>query len=286
MPDARETKTLAVLIDAMDVMYKRTLDGVVLVSSDSDLTRLAQRLREDGLEVYGFGERKAVEAFRNACKRFIYVENLLEGGPGERKDGAAPAGTGAQKKAPPNRAWKIIAGAIGERDADGWENLASVGQRIQGAHPDLDPRIYGCAKPEHAGGEIRGLRYPEGAGRRSCPPQGGRTKRIGCRQGVGGVTWAEFNAEAWIERLAQLLPPLAQAQEPFLREYLERYGRVIDLRGRQTAALPAGGLAPAVRRGSATAGCGAWKRTTRPCVQCWIPCGTHCWAIRRSRGSR
>ena len=95
--------------------------------------------------MYGFGERKAVEAFRNACNRFIYVENLLEAGPGEKKDGAAPAGSAAQKKDPPNRSRKIIAGAIGEPDADGWENLASVGQRIQGAHPDLDPRSHGCA---------------------------------------------------------------------------------------------------------------------------------------------
>ena len=128
----------------MDLMYKRTLDGVVLVSSDSDFTRLAQRLREEGLEVYGFGERKAVEAFRNACNRFIYDENLLEAEPGEKKDGAAPTRTAAQEKDPPNKARKIIAGAIGESDADGWENLASVGQRIQGAHPDLDPRSYGC----------------------------------------------------------------------------------------------------------------------------------------------
>ena len=115
------------------------------MSSDSDFTRLAQRLREEGLEVYGFGERKAVEAFRNACNRFIYVENLLEAEPEEKKDGAAPAGTAAPKKDPPSKARKIIAGAIGEPDADGWENLGSIGHRIQGAHPDFDPRSYGCA---------------------------------------------------------------------------------------------------------------------------------------------
>ena len=94
--------------------------------------------------MYGFGERKAVEAFRNACNRFIYVENLLETGP-EEKSGAAPAGTPEQKKDSPSKARKIIAGAIGEPDVDGWENLASVGHRIQGAHPDFDPRSYGCA---------------------------------------------------------------------------------------------------------------------------------------------
>ncbi len=127
----------------MDMMHKGTLDGFVLVSSDSDFTRLAQRLREDGLVVYGFGERKAVEAFRNACSRFIYVENLLEAEP-DKGDRATAKAT-AQKKDAPRKARKIIADAIGEPDADGWESLGSVGQRIQGAHPDFDPRSYGCA---------------------------------------------------------------------------------------------------------------------------------------------
>ena len=110
----KNASDIALVIDAMDLMYKHTLDGVVLVSSDSDFTRLAQRLREEGLEVYGFGERKAVEAFRNACTRFIYVENLLEAETDEKKDGGAPAKTAAQKKVSPSKARKIIAGAIGE----------------------------------------------------------------------------------------------------------------------------------------------------------------------------
>ena len=90
--NGKNASDIALVIDAMDLMYKRTLDGVVLVSSDSDFTRLAQRLREEGLEVYGFGERKAVEAFRNACSRFIYVENLTE--PDAEKDSGAAAGKG------------------------------------------------------------------------------------------------------------------------------------------------------------------------------------------------
>ena len=123
----------------------KNASDIALVSSDSDITRLAQRLKEEGLEVYGFGKRKAVEAFRNACTQFIYVENLLETEPEEKKDGEAPARTAAQKKDPPSKVRKIVAGAIGEPDADGWENLASVGHRIQGTHPDFDPRSYGCA---------------------------------------------------------------------------------------------------------------------------------------------
>ena len=140
----KNASDIALVIDAMDLMHKGTLDGVVLVSSDSDFTRLAQRLREEGLEVYGFGERHAVEAFRNACSRFIYVENLVEAEPERDKGGAEPA-RAAQRKDPPRKARQIIADAIGEPDADGWEHLGSVGQRIQGAHPDFDPRSYGCA---------------------------------------------------------------------------------------------------------------------------------------------
>ena len=156
----KNASDIALVIDAVDLMYKRTLDGVVLVSSDSDFTRLAQRLREEGLVVYGFGERKSVEAFRNACNRFIYVENLLEAEPERTKDEAGtPAGAAGKKKSP-GKARRIIAGAIAEPDADGWESLGSVGQRIQGAHPDFDPRSYGCANlstlAEKAGGfEIR-----------------------------------------------------------------------------------------------------------------------------------
>ena len=70
----KNASDIALVIDAMDLMHKGTLHGFCLVSSDSDFTRLAQRLREEGMVVYGFGEQKAVKAFRNACNRFIYVE--------------------------------------------------------------------------------------------------------------------------------------------------------------------------------------------------------------------
>ena len=73
----------------MDMMHKGRLDGFCLVSSDSDFTRLAQRLREDGLVVYGFGERKTPEAFRNACSRFIYLENIVEAEPANKKSATA-----------------------------------------------------------------------------------------------------------------------------------------------------------------------------------------------------
>ena len=176
----KNASDIALVIDAMDLMFKRTLDGVVLVSSDSDFTRLAQRLREEGLEVYGFGERKAVEAFRNACSRFIYVENLVEAEAG--KGSAEPARI-AQRKDPPRKAQRIIEDAIGEPDADGWESLGSVGQRIQGAHPDFDPRSYGCANlstlVERSGGfDIRKGSDNVHVRRKAAARKGSRTAKV------------------------------------------------------------------------------------------------------------
>jgi len=159
----KNASDIALVIDAMDLMFKRTLDGFCLVSSDSDFTRLAQRLREEGMVVYGFGEQKTPEAFRNACNRFIYVENLLEAGAATREGVHASA---AERKHPPAKARKLIDNAVGEPDDEGWENLGRVGSRIQGAQPDFDPRSYGCANlstlVEKSGGfEIR--RDPSGA---------------------------------------------------------------------------------------------------------------------------
>ena len=139
----KNSSDIALVIDAMDLMHKGTLDGFCLVSSDSDFTRLAQRLREEGMVVYGFGEHKAVEAFRNACNRFIYVENLVEATAEKDDAGSAAAGSATKKKSP-SGAVKIIAKAIEDSDVDGWANLSGVGSRILGARPDFDARSYGC----------------------------------------------------------------------------------------------------------------------------------------------
>jgi uncharacterized LabA/DUF88 family protein len=139
----KNASDIALVIDAMDLMYKSRLDGVCLVSSDSDFTRLAQRLREDGLVVYGFGERKTPEAFRNACTRFIYVENLVA--PAE----AAPDRSAAAAKAaaPASNAVEVIAKAMaGLEDEDGWAELGGIGSRIMHIAPDFDPRSFGHAK--------------------------------------------------------------------------------------------------------------------------------------------
>jgi uncharacterized LabA/DUF88 family protein len=141
---------IALVIDAMDLMYEGAVDGFCLVSSDSDFTRLAQRLREDGLAVYGFGERKTPEAFRIACTRFIYVENLIEAaGPapavGEPDVSVAPERH--RKKEPPSKATPTIFKAMaGLEDDEGWAPLAGVGSRIMNIAPDFDPRSFGQTK--------------------------------------------------------------------------------------------------------------------------------------------
>ncbi len=73
----KNASDIALVIDAMDLLHSRRFDGFCLVSSDSDFTRLASRLREEGADVYGFGAQKTPESFRQACRRFIYIENLL-----------------------------------------------------------------------------------------------------------------------------------------------------------------------------------------------------------------
>jgi uncharacterized LabA/DUF88 family protein len=137
---------ITLVIEAMDLMHRGHLDGFCLVSSDSDFTRLASRLREEGAVVYGFGEKKTPEAFRNACSRFIYIENLLDVVVAEdsRRPDAPPQA--AVKKEPPSRAIPIINKAMEElEDDDGWAHLGGVGNRIPGIAPDFDPRTFGCS---------------------------------------------------------------------------------------------------------------------------------------------
>ena len=134
---------ITLVIDAMDLMHTGAVETFCLVSSDSDFTRLAQRLRENGKTVIGFGERKAPEAFRNACNRFIYFDILDEG----REEDDESRGPSKTAKQPPSKAVPLIAKAVDElADDDGWVHLGSLGQRLISRNPDFDPREYGCSK--------------------------------------------------------------------------------------------------------------------------------------------
>lgn len=166
----------ALIIDAMDLLHSHRFEGFCLVSSDSDFTRLATRIREDGLVVYGFGEKKAPKSFVNACDRYIYVENLLGTAdiaateppsekpvfppapvaelpvPSEaaRASMASAPVASAQSPAPvktPALAANLLMRAYTNVAEDsGWAMLGQMSSYIHANHPDFDPRTYGCAK--------------------------------------------------------------------------------------------------------------------------------------------
>jgi uncharacterized LabA/DUF88 family protein len=157
----KNASDIGLVIAAMDFLHSGLFDGFVLVSSDSDFTRLAARIREQGLDVYGIGEKKTPEAFRMACKRFIYVENLSsdeaeERAPAPKPDRAqtpdrpmmpempdAPRG----QKEPPAQAIPLIIAAMRAIDPEGeWYSLGQIGQYITQGAPDFDTRTYGTAK--------------------------------------------------------------------------------------------------------------------------------------------
>ncbi len=126
----------ALIIDAMDLLHTGSVDGFCLISSDSDFTRLATRIREAGLAVYGFGERKTPKAFVAACDKFIYTEILR--GTSPEKVQVEPIQDSLQKILLP----AISAAA---RD-DGWAPLSAVGNLATKSHPSFDSRNYGCQK--------------------------------------------------------------------------------------------------------------------------------------------
>ncbi|MCC8359039.1 MULTISPECIES: NYN domain-containing protein [Salinimicrobium] len=134
----------AMIIDAMDILYSQKVDGFCLVSSDSDFTRLATRLREAGMNVIGIGEKKTPDPFIVACDRFIYIEILKN----ESKESSKEKTT---KKSDydkiTNKVIKLIASTISDvADDDGWAFLGDVGSLLQKKQPNFDSRNYGFQK--------------------------------------------------------------------------------------------------------------------------------------------
>jgi len=133
----------AMIIDAMDLLYSGTFDGFCLVSSDSDFTRLASRIRESGRIVYGFGEKKTPRPFVTACDRFIYTEVFSTPSateePVKRKS--------SKELRQDTRLLNLFRSAIDSAsDENGWANLGPVGNNINKQAPDFDPRNYGYKK--------------------------------------------------------------------------------------------------------------------------------------------
>jgi uncharacterized LabA/DUF88 family protein len=156
----KNASDIALVIDAMDLLHSARFDGFCLVSSDSDFTRLAARIREQGIDVYGFGEQKTPESFRQACRRFIYTENL--------RPGAQALDAGAsmeQPLQPPTTAVPILRKVISQMDSeDGWVSLSTLGRRLPNLAPDFDPRTYGYKKLSDLVRKIGAFEVKEGEG--------------------------------------------------------------------------------------------------------------------------
>ncbi|MFD1156499.1 NYN domain-containing protein [Roseovarius aestuarii] len=137
----KNASDIGLVIDAMDILHAGHFDGFVLVSSDSDFTRLASRIREQGLTVIGIGEAKAPDALKNACNRFVAIENIYdEPGPDKSKSSKLN-----QQKVADAR--HLIFDAMEKIDQDGeWYPLGRIGQQIQADKPDFDTRSYGRKK--------------------------------------------------------------------------------------------------------------------------------------------
>jgi len=127
----------SLIIDAMDLLHSGRVDGFCLVSSDSDFTRLATRIRESGLVVYGFGEKKTPQPFIAACDKFVYTEILRAG------DAASAASKAPEPVAAAPIKGILLGALVGAMRDDGWALLSTVGSLISKTNPDFDARNYG-----------------------------------------------------------------------------------------------------------------------------------------------
>ncbi|AKC86954.1 NYN domain-containing protein [Pseudoxanthomonas suwonensis] len=140
----KNASDMAMVVDAMDLLYARNLDGFAIISSDADFTPLVMRLLTDGVKVYGFGEKKTPKPFVNACSQFTYIEALGAQVDDGKADAAAPKS--AQDLRGDARLVQMLRSAVeaGSND-EGWTNLGVVGSQI-GNQASFDPRNYGYRK--------------------------------------------------------------------------------------------------------------------------------------------
>lgn len=140
----------ALIIDAMDILYAKNVDGFCIVSSDSDFTRLATRLREAGLKVIGIGEKKTPSPFIIACDKFIYIE-ILKAAPAPVKEQATKLKGKPRVESSLNRmdeaTTKLLVESVADlADESGWTFLGNLGSFVLKRKPDFDPRNYGFPK--------------------------------------------------------------------------------------------------------------------------------------------
>jgi uncharacterized LabA/DUF88 family protein len=181
----------ALIIDAMDLLYAGNLDGFVIVSSDADFTRLATRLREAGMTVYGVGQRKTPKPFQDACDRFIFLEVLRDSdaapaassGRGNDADDAEDAAEAASQ----GNLQSMLTKALNKTpsDDDDWSALGALGSHLNRTDPSFDPRNYGFAKLSDL---AKAQPYLE---TRAVPGSSGRTELWVRLKGRGGRRTAQ-----------------------------------------------------------------------------------------------
>jgi len=140
----KNTTDSAMIIDAMDILHSGLVDAFCLVSSDSDFTRLATRIRGRGLFVIGIGNKKTLNAFTNACDVFVFTENLAP--PKKQTTAVAKQATSAAATVPATAALPLIKKSfqLCVQD-DGWASLSSMGARLRSLDPSFDHRTFGCS---------------------------------------------------------------------------------------------------------------------------------------------
>lgn len=133
----KNASDISLVIDAMDILHTGRFDGFVFVSSDSDFTALANRIREEGLDVIGIGEAKTPESLKSACNRFIRIENIVE----------PPAADTGKKTVQATKAVPLILKAMAAvQQDDEWYTLSQIGKFLNAIDPDFDTRTYGFGK--------------------------------------------------------------------------------------------------------------------------------------------
>lgn len=186
----KNASDITLVIDAMDLLHSGRFDGFCLVSSDSDFTRLAARIREQGVDVFGFGEHKTPESFRQACRRFVYTENLLAAQANTQD--AALRSTSLQ---PHDAATPIIKKVITQMESeDGWVTLGEVGRQLANLASDFDPRTFGFRKLSDLVRKTNSFEIDEPKGRSmrirvkpvAAPPPKTRNRRRPARSGAAG----------------------------------------------------------------------------------------------------
>lgn len=136
----------AMIIDAMDLLYTQKLVGVAIASSDSDFTPLAMRIRTNGIQVFGFGEKKTPQPFINACSKFLFLESLAEE-QGEASDSAPLQKKTTKELRGDTKLTNCLRNAVSATsDEEGWSPLSAVGSHIVKNDPAFDPRNYGYRK--------------------------------------------------------------------------------------------------------------------------------------------